>query len=202
MPWLDIGDLPHTYNFQRSEPYQQFNMPESRPPNHFFIGYNDWLDAYCLGGLDHGLIYNALRGRIDEFQLNETIERASTIVSDHKGKVSKHARTLNYVFATLGVGILVLAISIGVAYQSWFWGLFVIASYGLACLMIIYYLKGRTAKALRLSHMLLSILLRVENNRVYLRRGVELRPGYLGKWFEVIIHHKKPQEILMLMRRR
>jgi len=21
MPWLDIGDLPHTYNFQRSEPY-------------------------------------------------------------------------------------------------------------------------------------------------------------------------------------
>ena len=50
--------------------------------------------------------------------------------------------------------------------------------------------------------MLLSILLRVENNRVYLRKGVELRPGYLGKWFEVIIHHRKPQEILMLMRRR
>jgi hypothetical protein len=32
------------------------------------------------------------------------------------------------------------------------------------------------------------VILRAENNRLYLRRGVELRPGYLGKWIEVRVH--------------
>jgi len=31
---------------------------------------------------------------------------------------------------------------------------------------------------------MLSVICRAENNRYYLRRGVEVRPGYLGKWVE------------------
>jgi hypothetical protein len=30
----------------------------------------------------------------------------------------------------------------------------------------------------------LSVVCRAENNRYYLKRGVEVRPGYLGRWVE------------------
>ena len=39
-------------------------------------------------------------------------------------------------------------------------------------------------KYLRQAHFVLAVACRAENNRYYLRRGVEVRPGYLAKWVE------------------
>ena len=42
MPWLDIGDLPPSYQPQKSEAFQVFCVPESHVPNRLFIEYNSW----------------------------------------------------------------------------------------------------------------------------------------------------------------
>jgi len=42
-------------------------------------------------------------------------------------------------------------------------------------------------KHLRNSHFLLAVFCRAENNRHYLGLGLELRPGFLGKWIEISI---------------
>lgn len=34
---------------------------------------------------------------------------------------------------------------------------------------------------------MLSVVCRAENNRYYLRRGVEVRPGYLARWIEFAV---------------
>lgn len=34
---------------------------------------------------------------------------------------------------------------------------------------------------------MLSVVCRAENNRYYLRRGVEVRPGYLARWVEFTV---------------
>jgi hypothetical protein len=39
-------------------------------------------------------------------------------------------------------------------------------------------------KYLRQAHFILAVVCRAENNRYYLRRGVEIRPGYLARWLE------------------
>lgn len=39
-------------------------------------------------------------------------------------------------------------------------------------------------KYLRQAHFILAVVCRAENNRYYLKRGVECRPGYLGRWIE------------------
>ena len=39
-------------------------------------------------------------------------------------------------------------------------------------------------KYLRQAHFVLSVVCRAENNRYYLKRGVEVRPGYLARWVE------------------
>lgn len=37
-------------------------------------------------------------------------------------------------------------------------------------------------KSLRQAHFMLAVTCRAENNRYYLKKGVEVRPGYLGSW--------------------
>ena len=39
-------------------------------------------------------------------------------------------------------------------------------------------------KYLRQAHFVLAVVCRAENNRYYLTRGVEVRPGYLARWLE------------------
>ena len=34
---------------------------------------------------------------------------------------------------------------------------------------------------------MLAVVCRAENNRYYLRRGVEIRPGYLARWIEFTV---------------
>ena len=44
---------------------------------------------------------------------------------------------------------------------------------------------------------------RAENNRYYLRRGVEVRPGYLARWIEFAsLEAKGKREVLRLLRDR
>ena len=55
-------------------------------------------------------------------------------------------------------------------------------------------------KYLRQAHFVLSVVCRAENNRYFLTRGVELRPGYLARWIEFNVLDKqvgvKPLEII------
>jgi hypothetical protein len=46
MPWLDIGDLPQTYNMKKSESWQVFMHPTSRPPNSMIVEYREWAKQY------------------------------------------------------------------------------------------------------------------------------------------------------------
>lgn len=58
------------------------------------------------------------------------------------------------------------------------------AIYLLICLVIITALKYNSSYQMRMSHFLLSVFCRAENNRLYLKNGVEVRPGFTGKWIE------------------
>ena len=50
---------------------------------------------------------------------------------------------------------------------------------------------------------MLAIVCRAENNRYYLKRGVELRPGYLARWieFNVVTKHGERNIVEILKQR-
>jgi hypothetical protein len=54
-------------------------------------------------------------------------------------------------------------------------------------MLLVYFSKIAYHKKLRQSHFLLSVFLRAENNRHYLNLGLELRPGFLGKWIQLSV---------------
>ena len=58
-------------------------------------------------------------------------------------------------------------------------------------------------RILRQSHFLLAVVCRAENNRYYLRRGIELRPGYLARWIEFnVIRLEEGQDLVEILRSR
>ena len=42
MPWLDLGELPVSYNTHKSEAFQVYMVPKSEPPYTMVVMYNNW----------------------------------------------------------------------------------------------------------------------------------------------------------------
>lgn len=86
-------------------------------------------------------------------------------------------------------------------------------NYWFAVIMIIVYLiiflivitifKYRSSYSMRMTQFLLSVFCRAENNRLYLKHGVEVRPGFTGKWIEfTCLENNGTEEIIKQMRQR
>jgi hypothetical protein len=88
----------------------------------------------------------------------------------------------NIVVVVSLVFFFIIAIVIGLEAESWLWCAFVIAMYIFVVIVTVYFMKYAYNKALRQSNFLLAVFCRAENNRYYLNLGLELRPGFLGKW--------------------
>ena len=46
MPWLDLGELPVSYNSSKSEAYQVYMIPSSVPPQSLVVQYKSWSACY------------------------------------------------------------------------------------------------------------------------------------------------------------
>ena len=83
--------------------------------------------------------------------------------------------TLAFFIITLVVGFTV----------NWVVSLAVVLVYIIVLLVSISACTPSISKMLRAKHFLLAYGLRAWNNRIFLKHGIELRPGYLARWIEV-----------------
>ena len=92
VPWLDIGDLPTNYAFNRSAAFQKFNTPDQNPPYQFYFNYSEWLDGYLcnLEKLFDSL--DAMNRKVNRQMLIETIDKATQVVMATKGILAKKNR--------------------------------------------------------------------------------------------------------------
>lgn len=51
MPWLDIGDLPSSYQADKSEAFQVYVVPVNQVPTKLNIEYSVWQKGYDLSGI-------------------------------------------------------------------------------------------------------------------------------------------------------
>jgi hypothetical protein len=81
----------------------------------------------------------------------------------------------------------------GILY-SWVTSILVIALFIIAMTIAYLLFKRFQNKYLRQAHFILALYCRSENNRFYLSKHVEMRPGFLAKWVEFIIH-EEPENV-------
>ena len=46
MPWLDLGELPVSYNSHKSEAFQVYMIPPDEFPSSMIVSFNNWKKAY------------------------------------------------------------------------------------------------------------------------------------------------------------
>jgi hypothetical protein len=116
--------------------------------------------------------------------IEETLRQATLFVKSYLGRFALIDKIKNIV---LGVGFAVFlcaSIGTGMASDSYGAAAGVMIFYIIACFAAFWAVRYVSHKLFRNSQFALAMLCRAENNRFYLHNGVELRPGYLGRWIE------------------
>ena len=115
--------------------------------------------------------------------------KATALLSNYRGKIALRDRKIVYYLLGAGVLTFLFAVIIGMVMQNtdrspWFMTAFIVCLYLASIYGVNLYFKYRSSYEYRMSQFLLAVFCRVENNRLYLRHGIEMRPGFLGKWIE------------------
>lgn len=126
-------------------------------------------------------------------------------MKNYRGKILLYDM-MGYVSIVVGLLIIIL-LGIGTSgSKSGNWGNMVlyILVYFIFVPIVYKVSKCFQCKYLRQAHFVLAVLCRAENNRHYLSRGVEVRPGYLARWIEfcVVEKNKKGKEVVSVIRER
>jgi hypothetical protein len=117
--------------------------------------------------------------------IQDTLERASVMLANYRGKLSKKSRIKNYICLALLIIAVISAVATGFIRDSIAWPIIILIIYMLVCYFLFWLISYSSSLTFRQSHFLLAIFCRSENNRFYLNHGMELRPGYLGAWIEI-----------------
>jgi hypothetical protein len=113
------------------------------------------------------------------------------------GEMAKKLQLKWLIFGLLFIGFLIFAFLSGLIpalrtqnrkQTKWFWPVFILAIYFTGFFIANHYVNKRLSVYYRMGHFALAVLCRAENNRLYLKHGIEMRPGYNGLYvtFEII----------------
>ena len=117
--------------------------------------------------------------------ITETLNKASELIEPYRGKLAFRNKIVKIAMGIAALITLVVAISVGMGLGGSYWGpMLIVCAYLLIFLIVVTVFKYRSSYQMRMSQFLLSVFCRAENNRLYLKHGVEVRPGFTGKWIE------------------
>ena len=85
-------------------------------------------------------------------------------------------------FLMIGLILTVAACLFVSLYDNWAYSLVAVVIYVISGVIVNKLTKHLSNRYLRKGHFMLAAICRIENNRVFLRHKVEVRPGFLGKW--------------------
>ena len=166
------------------ESEQIFQIPKCDYPESIIVKYGYWCSTFdinqksLLKKFERSLFPE--RG-IDFEEFRKSLMVASNYIKDYRGR-AQNLEKFNYTFLTVGLLLTVCScLALGV-YALMIHMLIPIASYIILAIIINKVTSNYQNKYLRQGHLLLALVCRNENNRLYLKHRVEMRPGFLGKW--------------------
>lgn len=161
--------------------------PEDTVPNSLHFPYSNWRRGFEKRDPMKKLVEMSFvtKHRLQASDLEDTIDKATQLLQPYRGFIAT-IEIVKTILVVLGLLLFcILAIVIGWSSANWLWCAFVIVLYIAITITAVYFTKYLYNAKLWQSNFLLSVFCRAENNRHYLVLGLELRPGFLGKWIEI-----------------
>lgn len=130
--------------------------------------------------------------------IQQTIARATYYLLPYRGRVSQLDQYGLYINIAGLIACIALSTALGMQVH-WALSLLFIILYFFMVYIVLKIVKLKQSKYMRQAHFMLAIFCRAENNRFYLRKKLELRPGFLGKWIIFSSHDKEDEDELINM---
>mgnify|MGYP003353025647 CR=1 FL=1 len=70
----------------------------------------------------------------------------------------------------------------------WFYSVLIVALFFIAAFIANHFVNKYLSRFYRFGHFALAVVCRAENNRLYLKHGIEMRPGFNGLWLTFDIY--------------
>ncbi len=178
---LDFGERPIVvWKKRQSRGSNGFVVPQSSR-SRLVVEYGECRPRYCFEDSYRSSVLGEQGIGQDEYE--ETVRCAGDIVGPFRGAV---VRAELCFLLVLCIG-LATSIAVGLALGA----LFTYIITGVMCGTFVavlagtfVFMKKRNARLLLYAHVALALFLRCENNRLYLKHRVLVRPGYMAKWME------------------
>jgi len=182
---LDMGAQPKFYAGKNGRPNRSVVMIPDSEPHRIIVPYGQFKPRYY----PKDRFYNS---RLDHYitkdEFNSTVAIADMLMKPSLGK----ATTFDFfmIFAiTAGLALTIIAcIILWIFIALWaaiaFSGVYIVVLSHMACIS-----KKKNSKLVEEAHFVLAAFVKDENQRYYHRKGIRVRPGYLGKWIEFCIRH-------------
>eukprot|EP00347_Sterkiella_histriomuscorum_P007568 403348417 len=195
MPFVDLGQRPQSFNPKKPEAEQIYVIPSSVFPNKLIIKYADCKPLFGLNGIaDKYKKCNLEDKGVTLEDLQNSIMNASIYLRAYRGAVTRLDR-INLINILVGLAVTIaLSMSIGITIH-WAFSLIFIVIYFFFAFISIKITKRKSNRYLRQAHFMLAVYCRSENNRFFMRKNIEMRPGFLGRWIEFNIYNPKEQQL-------
>ena len=130
---------------------------------------------------------------MDYINFENSVSNASKLLMPYRVKVARLER-INMIILVLGFILTVIGSILGGTMYHWVSALIIICAYFMIASISYFVFKTMQNRQLRQSHFVLAIFCRAENNRFYLSRSVEMRPGFLASWLEFVVHEPPSED--------
>jgi len=147
----------------------------------FIVEYSECTPAFYLHDIYKNSGFDDHSITEDEF--TNSIKGAENVLLKFRGSVINSDMCFLIWFLISFVFILGGGMAMG-ALISYIITIIISSVYAVILIIVYFCLKRRNLKLLIYGHLALAIYCRCENNRLYLRKKILMRPGYMAKWIE------------------
>jgi hypothetical protein len=130
---------------------------------------------------------------VDYINFENSVSNASKMLLKYRSRIARLER-INMTILILGFIFTVAGSIVGGTLYHWVTSLILMFAYFMIASISYFIFKSMQNRQLRQGHFVLAMFCRAENNRFYLSKNVEMRPGFLASWIEFLIHDPPPDE--------
>ena len=114
MPWLDLGELPVSYNSHKSEAFQVYLVPQDELPFNMVVNYENWIGRYSNKKLKTVYPKTQLPTHgITVEDVEDTLRRASELVAPYRGQLAHRGKIVKLSLGAGGIIFLIIAVVVG-----------------------------------------------------------------------------------------
>ena len=86
MPWLDLGELPVSYNTHKTEAFQVYLIPQDELPSNLIVTYSNWRKCFDTSKVMKVYEKTKLKEKgIALEDITETLNKASELIEPYRG---------------------------------------------------------------------------------------------------------------------